>query len=207
MERPENLCRRVIADHGLNLRQPIVLQVSRFDPWKDPLGVIQAYRLVREKHTGVQLVMVGAMAGDDPEGWDILEKIQAEAVKNPNIFVLTNMTGFGNMEVNAFQRGVDVVIQKSLRKGFGLVVSEALWKERPVVAGAVGGIPMQFPDAYREFLVTTVEECAEKVSFLLDHRGLAADFGRAGRENVRRQFLVPRLIRDELELIQRSIKR
>jgi len=205
MELPHDLCRRVVADHGFDLRQPILLQVSRFDPWKDPLGVIQAYRLVKEKRPGVQLAMVGAMAGDDPEGWAILEAMNAEATKDPHIHILTNLTGVGNMEVNAFQRGVDIVIQKSLREGFGLVVSEAFWKEKPVVAGAVGGIPMQFPGGYHDYLVRTVDECAEKVLFLLDNPDVAAEFGRAGKEKIRQQFLLPRLIRDELRLMRQVL--
>ena len=105
------------------------------------------------------------------------------------------------MVVNAFQRGVDVVIQKSLREGFGLVVSEALWKSKPVVAGAAGGIPMQFPDDYRDCLVTSVDECADKVLHLLDYPQEAREFGAAGAEHVREHFLLPRLVRDELRLL------
>ena len=200
MDLPHDLCRRVIADYGIDLRRPILLQVSRFDPWKDPLGVIKAYRLVKEKHPPTQMVLIGAMAGDDPEGWRILDTIQAEATKDPDMSVFTNMTGVGNLEVNAFQRGVDLIIQKSLREGFGLVVSEALWKGRAIVAGAAGGIPMQFPDGYDEYLVRTSEECAERLAFLLDHPSVAEDFGRAGKEHVRRHFLLPRMIRDQLQL-------
>ena len=199
---PYELCRKVIADCGINLRQPLLLQVSRFDPWKDPLGVIRAYQLVKEKRPGVQLALVGAMAGDDPEGWGILETINAEAAKDPDMYVFTNLTGTGNMEVNVFQRGADLIIQKSLKEGFGLVVSEALLKEKAVVAGAAGGIPMQFPAGYEDYLVESVEECAAKLLFLLDHPEVAAEFGRAGREKVCREFLLPRLIRDELRLIR-----
>jgi trehalose synthase len=154
MELTYDLCRRVIADSGPDLRRPILLQVARFDPWKDPLGVIGAYRLVKAERPGTQLVLIGAMAGDDPEGWAILEQINAEAASDPDIYVFTNTTGVGNMEVNAFQRGADLVIQKSLREGFGLVVSEALWKEKPIVASAAGGIPMQFPSGYEDYLWT-----------------------------------------------------
>jgi trehalose synthase len=202
MDLPHDLCRRVMADNGVNLREPILLQVSRFDPWKDPLGVISAYRLVKQQRPGVQLALVGAMAGDDPEGWTILETINSEAVGDPDLYVFTNMTGVGNMEVNAFQRGADVIIQKSLREGFGLVVSEALWKEKPIVAGAAGGIPMQFPAGYEENLVDGVEQCAQRVLFLLDNPDAAARFGRAGREKVRQEFLLPRLIRDDMRLIR-----
>lgn len=202
MELPYDLCRRVIADSGLNLREPTLLQVSRFDPWKDPIGVIEAYRLVKKERSSVQLALVGAMAGDDPEGWEILDQINAYAANDPDLYVFTNMSGVGNMEVNAFQRGADLVIQKSLREGFGLVVSEALWKEKAIVAGAAGGIPMQFPPTYEQNLVRSVDECAERLMFLLDNPDSAADFGRAGREHVRQNFLLPHLIRNELRLFR-----
>ncbi|HEY8504145.1 MAG TPA: glycosyltransferase [Gemmataceae bacterium] len=206
MDLPYDLCREVIADEGLDLDRPILLQVSRFDPWKDPLGVIEAFRLVREKRPGVQLALVGAMAGDDPEGWAILETIQGEAARDPDISVFTNMTGVGNMEVNAFQRGCDLVIQKSIREGFGLVVSEALWKAKPVVAGRAGGIPMQFPDGYEENLVRDVRGCADRLLYLLENPEAAAAFGRAGKEKVSRDFLLPRLIRDELRLLRELLR-
>lgn len=205
MDLPFDMCRRVIADAGINLREPILLQVSRFDPWKDPLGVIRAYRLVKEKRPGVQLVLVGAMAGDDPEAWSILEKINAEVAKDPDLYVFTNMTGVGNMEVNAFQRGVDLIIQKSLREGFGLVVSEALWKAKPIVAGDAGGIPMQFPLGYERFLTDSVEDCAENLLYLLDHPDVAARFGEAGKDHVRKHFLLPQLIRNELRTIAKIL--
>ncbi|MBI3895300.1 MAG: glycosyltransferase [Acidobacteria bacterium] len=204
---PQNLCRQAIADSGVNLREPLLLQVSRFDPWKDPLGVIQVYRLVKKQRPGVQLALIGAMAGDDPEGWDMLETINAEATADPDLHVFTNLTGVGNMEVNVFQRGADLVIQKSRKEGFGLVVSEALWKEKAVVAGAAGGIPMQFPKGYHQYLVSNAEECAAKLLYLLDNPDEVAAFGRAGRERVRAEFLLPRLVHDQLKLIADLLER
>ncbi len=201
MELPADLCRRVVADAGVSLREPLVLQVSRFDPWKDPLGVLAAYRRVKATRPGVQLAFIGAMAGDDPEGWEILHMIQEEARSDSDIHVFTNLTGVGSMEVNAFQRAADVIVQKSTKEGFGLVVSEALWKGKPLVAGRAGGIPMQFPPGFERFLVTSVEQCAAQVSYLLDNPEAASAFGRAGREQVRRNFLLPRLVRDELRLL------
>ncbi len=206
MDLPLEVCKRAIADSGMDLTHPILLQVSRFDPWKDPLGVIQAYRLVKEEIPGVQLALIGAMAGDDPEGWALLEKVGEEAAQDPDIFIFTNLGGVGSMEVNVFQRGCDVVIQKSLREGFGLVVSEALWKEKPIVAGNVGGIPMQVPKGFENNLVDTIEGCAERILHLLKRPGERGDYGRAGREHVRRNFLLPRLVRDELRLIQKVIQ-
>ncbi len=202
MELPEDVCRRALANSGIDLRRPMLLQVSRFDPWKDPLGVIEAYRLIKEKRPEVQLVLVGAMAGDDPEGWRMLETINQESAKDKDMYVFTNLTGVGNMEVNAFQRGADIVIQKSLREGFGLVVSEALWKGRPVVAGRAGGIPMQFPEAYQDYLVSNVEECARKALGLLEDVEESKAFGKAGEEKIRKEFLLPRLMRDELKLVK-----
>ena len=205
MALPLDVCRRAIADSGVDVNRPLLVQVSRFDPWKDPLGAIHAYRLVKQEVPDVQLALIGAMAGDDPEGWAMLERVEEEAAQDPDLFVFTNLAGVGSMEVNVFQRGSDVVIQKSLREGFGLVVSEALWKEKPVVAGRAGGIPMQFPPGFDRYLVDSVEACAAEVIHLLGRPGERGDFGRAGREHVRRRFLLPRLVRDELALIRRLV--
>jgi trehalose synthase len=146
--------------------------------------------------------MVGAMAADDPEGWGVLDKINAEALTDPDLYVFTNMTGVGNMEVNVFQRSANVVLQKSIREGFGLVVAEAFWKGKPVVAGHVGGIPMQFPAGYEHYLVESVEDCAAKLMVLLQDTKVAESFGRAGQAKIRAEFLLPRLIRDELRLLR-----
>lgn len=202
MDLPIDVCQRAIGEMGVDLRRPLLVQISRFDPWKDPLGVIQAYRLAKEKKPEIQLAMIGAMAGDDPQGWEILDKINIEAAEDPDLYVFTNLTGVGSMEVNAFQHIADVVLQKSIREGFGLVVAEAFWKSRPVVAGHAGGIPLQFPAGYEDYLVESVEDCAAKVLFLLEHRDIAENFGRAGRARIRTEFLLPRLIRDELRLIK-----
>lgn len=205
VEVPMEMCRHAISDAGVDINRPLLLQVSRFDPWKDPLGVVESYRLVKQEIPGVQLALIGAMAGDDPEGWHLLDLVQEESARDPDLFVFTNVAGVGSMEVNLFQRGCDVVIQKSLREGFGLVVSEALWKEKPVVAGRAGGIPMQFPDGYDQYLINNVEDCASRTIDLLNHLGERGSFGRAGRERVRSQFLLPRLVRDELRLIRKVV--
>jgi trehalose synthase len=206
MDLPMDLCRRAIADSGVDVSRPLLLQVSRFDPWKDPLGVIAAYRLVKRELPEVQLALIGAMAGDDPEGWQLLDRVQEDSARDPDLFVFTNVAGVGSMEVNVFQRGCDVVIQKSLREGFGLVVSEALWKEKPIVAGQAGGIPMQFPEGFERYLINNVEDCAAQILYLLNHLGERGEFGRAGRERVRREFLMPRLACDELRLIKKILQ-
>lgn len=186
---------------GVDMPARLITQVSRFDAWKDPLGVLAAYRLVREEIPELQLALVGSMALDDPEGWEIYEQVTAHAADDPLIHLYTNLTGVGNVEVNAFQRLSEVIVQKSLREGFGLVVSEALWKQTPVVAGRAGGIPMQMPDGVGGMLVDSVEECASAILKLLSDRDLAAALGASGREHVRENYLLPRLLMEELRLL------
>jgi trehalose synthase len=195
-----DLARRVLRWIGVEFDRPLITQVSRFDPWKDPLGVIAAYRLVKREAPHVQLALVGSMALDDPEGWAMYRDIQQNSEDDSSIHVFTNLTGVGNIEVNAFQRMSDVVIQKSLREGFGLVVSEALWKGTPVVAGRAGGIPLQLQDGVGGFLVDSVDACAERILWLLHHRDEARAIGAAGRERVRDHFLLTRLLADDLRL-------
>ncbi len=197
----DRTARGVLEWMGVRLDVPLVTQVSRFDPWKDPHGVIAAYRLARKEVPDLELALVGSMALDDPEGWSIYSQIKAAADADRRIHVLTNLTGVGNIEVNAFQRLSRVVIQKSLREGFGLVVSEALWKGTPVVAGRAGGIPLQMADGVGGVLVDDVDECAQALVSLLRDPGRAQDLGRLGHERVRRHFLMPRLVLDELTLL------
>lgn len=200
LELDPDLARRVLHWVGVDLERPFITQVSRFDPWKDPLGVIAAYRLVKKEVPDVQLALVGSMALDDPEGWEIYRQVQEAARDDPDIQLFTNLTGVSNIEVNAFQRLSRVIIQKSVREGFGLAVSEALWKGTPVVAGRAGGIPLQVQDGVSGFLVDSVEACAERTVWLLRHPEEARAFGARGREHVRKHFLLPRLIADELRL-------
>lgn len=202
MDLPHDVVRRIVADSGIDLHRPLLLQVSRFDPWKDPLGVVESYRIVKQSRPDVQLALVGALAGDDPEGWAILEQVNVASAADQDIYVFTNLTGVGNVEVNAFQRLADVVIQKSLKEGFGLVASEALWKGRPLVAGRAGGIPMQIPEGYEQFLVDDVPECAARILALLADPVQRGAYGQAGREHVRGHFLLPRLVRDTLALVK-----
>jgi trehalose synthase len=186
---------------GIESPGRLVTQVSRFDRWKDPFGVIAAYRLVREEIPDLQLALVGSMALDDPEGWGVHDQLSEHTENDPLIHIYTNLTGASNVEVNAFQRLSDVVVQKSIREGFGLVVSESLWKETPVVAGRAGGIPMQMPEGVGGLLVDSVEECATAMLKLLNDRGLSEQLGRSGRERVREHFLLPRLLMEELALL------
>jgi trehalose synthase len=184
----DTLC-EIIRDYNVDPERPLLIQVSRFDPWKDPLGVIAAYRIVKREIPGVQLALLAAMATDDPEGWQWYEKVARTAGLDEDIEILSNLNGVGNVEVNAFQRAAAVCIQKSLREGFGLTVAEALYKGRPVVAGNVGGIRAQIEDGVSGFLVDSVEECAERCLHILRDPALGERLGNAGRERVRERFL------------------
>ena len=200
------VCKSMLDNLGLHKDRPLIVQVSRFDRWKDPFGVINVFRLVREKVPGVQLALVGSLANDDPEGWELYAAIHEEADKYEDAHVFSNLNGVGNMEVNAFQTASDVVIQKSIKEGFGLAVAEALWKGTPVVAGNAGGIPLQMTGRLSDYLVNSIEECAERIVYLLEHQELAEELGKEGKEHVRNNFLMPRLIRDELSLIKELVK-
>jgi trehalose synthase len=192
----------ICEQFGIDVDRPLLCQVSRFDPWKDPLGVIDAYRIVKEQVPDVQLALVGSMATDDPEGWDYFNATVAHAEGDPDIHILNNLNNVGAIEVNAFQSHCDVVIQKSTREGFGLTVTEAIWKGRPLIGGAVGGIPLQVSDGETGFLVSSVEECAARSLEILRDPGLGKQLGRAGKEAVRKRFLMPRLLRDWLALFE-----
>ncbi|HEY7149913.1 MAG TPA: glycosyltransferase [Gaiellaceae bacterium] len=190
----------VVDQFGIHLDRPLLTQISRFDPWKDPLGVIDAYRLVRQTHPEVQLALVGSMAHDDPEGWDYYNRTAAHAAGDPDIFILSNLNNIGSVEVNAFQVHSAAAIQKSIREGFGLTVTEALWKGRPTIGGRAGGIQAQIREGETGWLVDSVEECADACREILDDPSSAAARGRRGKEDVRERFLMPRLLRDWLTL-------
>ena len=190
----------VCDQFGIDVDRPLMCQVSRFDPWKDPIGVIDAYRLVKEELPEVQLSLIGSMATDDPEGWEFFNTTMAHADGDADIHILNNFNNVGAIEVNAFQSQADVVIQKSTREGFGLTVSEALWKARPFIGGNVGGIPLQVQDGQTGFLVSSPEECADRSLRILREPDLGKQLGRTGKEHVRAHFLTPRLLRDWLRL-------
>ena len=202
MHFPSSLWREMLENLDIDKGRPLICQVSRFDPWKDPFGVIMSYHLAKQMVPGLQLALITSFAGDDPEAWDIYAAVHKEADKDPDIHIFSNLTGVGNMEVNAFQTGSGVVIQKSIKEGFGLVVAEALWKGTPVVAGNTGGIPLQMAGGLQDYLVTSPEDCAMKVAYLLEHPDIAHELGDEGKEHIKRNFLTPRLLRDELALIK-----
>ncbi len=195
----------VCDQFGIDVDRPMMCQVSRFDPWKDPMGVIDAYRKVREELPEVQLALVGSMATDDPEGWEFFNSTMAYADGDPDIHILNNLNNVGAIEVNAFQSQADLMVQKSTREGFGLTVTEALWKARPFIGGDVGGIPLQVHDGETGYLVRTPDQCAERAVTILQEPELGKRLGRAGKEHVRKQFLMPRLLRDWLRIFQNEL--
>ena len=154
--------------------------------------------MVRESHPDVQLALVGSMAHDDPEGWEYYNRTVSAAGGDPDIFILSNLNNVGSVEVNAFQVRSEVVLQKSIREGFGLTVTESLWKGRPTIAGRVGGIVDQIQDGETGYLVSSVEECAERTRQVLEEPAAHREMALRGKEYVRRRFLTPRLLRDWL---------
>jgi trehalose synthase len=191
----------VCEQFGIDPDRPLLCQVSRFDPWKDPIGVIDAYKIVTREVPDAQLALVGSMATDDPEGWEFFHTTYRYADGDPDIKILNNLNNVGAIEVNAFQSQADVVLQKSIREGFGLTVTEALWKGRPTVASRVGGIPLQITDGDSGYLVSSPEEAGRRCIEVLSDPELAKRLGRNGKVHVREHFLTPRLLRDWLVLL------
>lgn len=190
----------IVSQFGVDPAKPTMCQVSRFDPWKDPLGVVDAYRILKKDRPDLQLTLIGSMASDDPEGVEYFERTKKHAAGDPDIFLLTNLEGVGAIEVNAFQVQADVLVQKSTKEGFGLTVSEALWKARPMVAGNVGGIRLQIDNGVSGWLVDSVESCAAACAEALDDPAGAVEIALRGKEDVRANFLMPRYLRDHLRL-------
>ncbi len=190
----------VLERFSVDPDRPIIGQVARFDKWKNPLGAIEVYRLVKRKIKDLQLLLVGIFAHDDPEGEEWYNKTLNYAGDDRDVHVLTNYDGVGDIEVNAFQRSFTVALQLSLREGFGLTVSEALWKGVPVVATKVGGIPLQVIDYVTGFLVDGVEDAARKVELLIKRPWLARQLGRNGSEHVKNNFLITKALKNYLRM-------
>jgi len=202
--------KNILKNFGINTSKPLISQVSRFDPWKDPLGVIRAYYLAKKKIPDLQLALVGLfLALDDPEAMKVFREVRKWAEGDPNIFLFSDPQELGSLKVdvfvNAFQTGSDIILQKSIREGFGLTVSEAMWKEKPVIGGNVGGIKLQIKNGQNGFLVSSPEETAKRIVQLLKNPELAEKLGRASRQTVREKFLMPRLLRDYLRLFHELI--
>ncbi|MGA2301102.1 MAG: glycosyltransferase [Candidatus Acidiferrum sp.] len=195
---PPEFIANVLSRYQIDPLRPILTQISRFDRLKDPLGVIRAYRIVK-RYFDCQLVLAGGSASDDPEGAQVLKEVHRAAEGDPDIKVL-ELPAWAPLEVNALQRASSIVIQKSLREGFGLTVSEALWKKKPVVASAVGGIPTQIIHKHTGLLAHSVEGTAYQIRFLLSHPEIAARLGERGHEHVKENFLITQNLKRYLTL-------
>ena len=189
---------RTLAEYQIDPQRPILTQISRFDRLKDPVGVIRAYRIVK-RYFDCQLVLAGGSASDDPEGAVVLKEVQQEANGEADIHIV-ELPAWAPLEVNALQRASTIVIQKSLREGFGLTVSEALWKKKPVVASAVGGIPVQIIHKHTGLLAHSVEGTAYQIRFLLSHPEIAAKLGDHGHEHVKENFLITQKLKRYMTL-------
>jgi trehalose synthase len=190
--------RETLHKYHIPLDRPLLLQVSRFDRFKDPLGVIRAYRMVK-KYNDCILVLAGSPATDDPEGDIVLKEVQDYAADDPDIYILL-LPPFSDKDINALQRAATVILQKSLREGFGLTVSEAMWKGKPVIGGATGGIPLQIIHGVTGFLVHSPEGAAFRIRQFLNSPEMAQRMGQKGREFVRSNFLITRQVRDYLSV-------
>lgn len=190
----------ILERFDIDPNRPIIGQVSRFDPWKNQLGVIDVYKKIRSRMPDLQLLLVGSFAGDDPEGKEWYQKTIAHASGCRDIHVLTNRDGVGDKEVNAFQRSFRVGLQLSIKEGFGLTVAEALWKGTPVVGTRAGGITLQVINGVTGFLVRDLREAADRVEQLLRMGWLARMLGRNGEEHVRRNFLITKDLRNYLRI-------
>ena len=180
------------------------MQVSRFDRLKDPLGVIKSYRIAKEKYPKIQLVLVGSSAVDDPEGELVLQEVKNASKNDSDIHILL-LPPDSHRLVNALQRGADIVIQKSLKEGFGLTVTEALWKKKPLIAGNTGGIRLQVIDWHTGLLVNTPEEAADRIAYLIENPEIAKQQGIEGKKLVQEKFLITRHLKDYLNAIRMSV--
>ncbi len=195
----ENEVKATYADLGVDPERPILLQVSRFDRLKDPIGVIQAYRMVKDFFPSVQLVLAGGGAHDDPEGKLVYEETRAAANGEEDIHVF--LLPINDRLINALQRGATIIIQKSIREGFGLTVTEGMWKKKPVIGGNTGGIRLQVVNHHTGFLVSSPEGAALRIRYLLSHPGKAEEMGRKAHQFVRENFLITRHLRDYLTVM------
>jgi len=200
-EIPEDMVSKVLEKYGVKLNKPIITQVGRFDLWKDTLGAVEVYRLVKKEVPDVQLLLITSMAEDDPEGWLYFEKTARQSGNDQDIHMLTDLIGVKDLEVNAFQRASNVILQMSTREGFGLTVSEGLWKGVPVVGRNVGGIPLQIINGSTGFLVDTLGEAAERTVYLLKNQEESKKLGETGKDHVLRNFLITRHLKDYLKLL------
>ncbi|HLA82331.1 MAG TPA: glycosyltransferase [Thermoleophilia bacterium] len=197
---PRKMVRETLEEFNIDPRRPMILQVSRFDRFKDPLGVIHAYSLAKQFVPSLQLVLAGGGAADDPEGDIVIREVREAAEGDPDIHVLSS-GHYTDRTINALQAGASIVLQKSLREGFGLTVTEAMWKGKPVIGGNTGGIRLQLMNHRTGFLVDTPEGAAMRIRYLLFERRRIGQIGQSARELVRQNFLITRHLREYLTLM------
>jgi trehalose synthase len=202
---PEKKAKKIIADHGIDAAKPLICQISRFDPWKDPVGVIKAYKIAKKSFPDLQLALMGLIvAKDDPEAVEMHKKVKKAKANDPDIHIFADPAKINvsnNQMVSALQTASDIVIQKSIREGFGLTVTEAMWKSKPVIAGNVGGIKIQIDHKISGFLVNNIEETAKYIEKLLENPELGKKMGKAAKDTVRKKFLITRLLLDWLKVL------
>ncbi len=200
----------ILKSFGIDTNKPLISQVSRFDPWKDPLGVIEAYRLAKKKIPDLQLAMVGLfLAHDDPEAIEIFKEVQKAAKGEPDIFLFSEPDRIGSLKVDtfvsAFQTGSDVILQNSIREGFGLSLSESMWKGKGTIARKAGGLKIQIENKKNGFLISNPREASKKIDLLIKNPRLSEKLGKAAKKQVREKFLMPRLLRDYLRLFKKTL--
>ena len=199
--------RSILEKYGISSKKPLISQISRFDPWKDPLGVIKAYRIAKKKIPELQLALIGFfMAKDDPEAIEVYNKVREETKNDPDIFLFSDLKCLGKLKVQTFVNAAQVastlIIQKSIREGFALTVTEAMWKEKAVIGENAGGIKIQIENNKNGFLVSSPEETAKRIIEIIQNPKLAHKLGKNAKVSVRKNFLIPRLLKDYLKLFE-----
>ncbi|MDP2708924.1 MAG: glycosyltransferase [bacterium] len=208
MPRPK--AKEILKSFGVNPDRPLIAQVSRFDPWKDPLGVIEAYKIAKKKIPSLQLALVGIfLAQDDPEAKKIFSQCEKAVKNDPDLFLFAQKELLGSLEVDEFvnivQTAADVILQKSIKEGFGITVAEGMWKSKPVIGGRAGGIKLQIENGENGYLVSSPGQAASKIIYLLKNPDKGAALGDQGRKTVSRNFLMPRLLSDYLKLLKQVV--
>jgi len=201
VELPQEEIAEVCERYGIDTDRPMILQVSRFDRFKDPLGVIEAYQIAKRFCPGLQLVLAGGGAADDPEGEMVLQEVRTAAEDDPDVSILM-LPSNAHRTINALQRAADIVLQKSLREGFGLTVTEGMWKGKPVIGGDAGGIVLQVANHHTGFLVNTPEGAALRIQYLLQHANARQRMGETAKEFVLENYLLTRQLREYLTVIR-----
>lgn len=197
---PRKTVRTTLMRYGIDPQRPVILQISRYDRFKDPIGVIEAFLMVR-KHHNCQLVLAGEQAADDPEGAQVYEEVRAMADKHPDVHALMLTRKNNHHKVNCLQRAATIIVQKSVKEGFGLTVTEGMWKAKPVIGGAVGGITAQITEGVNGYLVNSVDGAAYRSRYLLTREKRMKEMGRAAKKSVLEKFLITRHLRDYLAML------